>query len=519
MSEPYAVQCVSDFYPEKEDVIMDSLFKQYERVIIESIITSFGLDFIVHDKHGGDVDTINNIRKIDIDEQMVYKNKSNAENYKNKGDYNSNAYHHNSSYIEKNREISNLKKRGELKDGYTGEYININGKTDLDHVISAKEIHDDPGRVLAGLSGIELANSEENLVATNPHTNRSKKADSMDDYLERKGYEYTDEQKENMKEIDAKARKSYEAKIAREYYTSSQFAKDTFKAAGNVGVKMGVRQVVGFIFTEIWFTVKEEFKNLKEPFDFKELLNSIGNGINRGFENAKTNYKELLNKFKEGAISGAISSLTTTLSNIFFTTAKNTVKIIRQTYVSLVQAAKILFINPDNLPFGERMRAIVKILATGASIVVGTVVTEAVGKTGIVTIPVLGEIIPVFCGTFITGIMTCSLLYFFDRSEIMNKLINNLNHLHTFTTEVDYYYRQAEYFERYAAELMNIDIDKFKEEAELYNSFVEQIENSKSEEELNIVLKNILKVINKKIPWEGDFDSFMNNKGARLVFE
>lgn len=78
MSEPYAVQCVSDFYPEKEDVIMDSLFKQYERVIIESIITSFGLDFIVHDKHGGDVDTINNVRKIDIDEQMVYKNKSNA---------------------------------------------------------------------------------------------------------------------------------------------------------------------------------------------------------------------------------------------------------------------------------------------------------------------------------------------------------------------------------------------------------------------------------------------------------
>ena len=39
-----------------------------------------------------------------------------------------------------------------------------------------------------------------------------------------------------------------------------------------------------------------------------------------------------MDKFKEGAISGLLSSLTTTICNIFFTTAKNIVKIIRYAY-------------------------------------------------------------------------------------------------------------------------------------------------------------------------------------------
>ena len=53
--------------------VMSDLFSQYERVIVESIITSFGLDFLVPDTHGGDVDTIHNVRKIGKDTQMTYK--------------------------------------------------------------------------------------------------------------------------------------------------------------------------------------------------------------------------------------------------------------------------------------------------------------------------------------------------------------------------------------------------------------------------------------------------------------
>jgi hypothetical protein len=338
------------------------------------------------------------------------------------------------------------------------------------------------------------------------------------DYIE-KHPELSPEVKAKMMKHYYKSKSMYEAKLTKAYYTSPKFAKDVAFAAGNVSVKMGLRQALGFVFTEVWFAVKDEFMNVKDHFDFGELLSAIGNGIKRGFANAKEKYKEVLAKFQEGAVAGALSSLTTTLCNIFFTTSKNAIKIIRQTYASIVQAAKILFINPDNLPFGERMRAVVKILATGASVVVVGIVSEAVGKTAIGVIPVIGDIVQTFCGTLVTGIMSCTMLYFFDRSEVMNKLVHVLNNLHTVSTEVNYFYQQAAYFEKYAADLMKIDIKKFSEETAMYDSLALKIENAKSEVELNAMLKNALNTIGIKIPWEGDFNSFMSNKNAVLVFE
>ena len=200
--ENFVIAASNNFVVEEDEKQspLKTIFKQYESVIIESIITSFGLDFIIKDQYGGDVDTINNVRKVgqsspDGKDVMIYKNKQNEQNYNNRGDYNSSEYHSSSAYKNKNKEISAQRKSGKLVDSYTGKIIKQNDKSDLDHVISAKEIHDDRGRVLAGLNGVDLANSDDNLKATNPHTNRTKKADTMDDFLDKHGDEYTDNRK------------------------------------------------------------------------------------------------------------------------------------------------------------------------------------------------------------------------------------------------------------------------------------------------------------------------------------
>ena len=512
-----------NFNPDLSEPVFKSIFEQYEKVIIESLITSFGLDFILKDKYGGDVDTIHNVRQIGKDKEMVYKNKSNEKDYENCGEYNSREYHSHKKYVEKNREVSKQKKNGTLIDAYTGEKIESNGKSDLDHVISANEIHNDPGRVLSGLKGVDLANCEENLKATNPRTNRTKKANTMDEFHEKYKNEYTEEQLENMKNIDLKARKSYEAKLAKKYYTSPTFVKDMSSAAAKVGVGMGVRQAMGFVFTEIWFEVKDEFVKSEQnaKFNLEDLLNKISNGIKKGVENSKAKYKDLFDKFLEGISAGFLSSITTTLCNIFFTTAKNTVKIIRQSYASLVKAAEVLFINPDNYTFGQRINEVTKIISTGASVVVGVIASEAISKTPIGTIPLVGEIVETFCGTLVTGIMSCTLLYLLDRNEKINKLIKTLDNMHTIETEINYYRQQAIYFEEYAAKLMNIEIDSFKKEVDLYNNITLDIENANSYEEVNLLLKEAYKRINIEIPWEGygDFDSFMKNKKVKLVFE
>ncbi len=509
----------SDFYPEVEDKVMDSIFKQYERVIVESLITSFGLDFIINDKYGGDVDTIHNVRKIGHDEEMSYKNNLNSYNYENRGNYNSSEYHGDKGYIEKNRQVKLDKLNGNLYDAYTSKKISINEKSDLDHTIAAKEIHEDRGRVLAGLRGVDLANSSENLNITNPHTNRTKKADSMDIFIDKYGENYTDKQKEAMKQKDNIARKSYETKIATAYYTSPQFAKDVAYSSGVVGARMGVRQALGFVFAEIWFAIKDEFKKLGKEFDLAKMLIAIGEGIKTGFENAKKKHKELLSKLKDGAVAGALASLTTTLSNIFFTTAKNVVKVIRQSYVSIVEACKVLFINPSNLEFGDMLKEVVKILSVGASVVAGSFAIEAIGKTPLVAMPVIGEVVQGFCGAFVTGILSCTFLYFLDRNENINKLVNSLNSVRTIDSDISRLKRQTEYFEKYSAELMKIDFVKLKEESDILCKIINNLSSVGDERELNTLLRKTIELTGGELPWEGSFDDFMKDSSKGLIFK
>ena len=98
---PAANQIVSfdkGYVPDPSEPLFTSIFQQYERVLVESLITSFGLDFIIKDQHGGDVDTIHNVRKIGVDDKMTYKSAKNQQNYENRGQYDRVAYHKDQRY-------------------------------------------------------------------------------------------------------------------------------------------------------------------------------------------------------------------------------------------------------------------------------------------------------------------------------------------------------------------------------------------------------------------------------------
>lgn len=542
--EAFITQIKEDDFNVQESVL-DSIFQQYERVIIESLITSFGLDFLVKDQYGGDVDTVLNVRKIAEDPQLQYKNSLNKKVYENREEYDSEVYHKHNKYKEINKHYSNLKMQGELKDVYTGKTVVRNAHIDLDHVVAAKEISDDPGRILAGLKGQDLANCEENLKPTDRSINRSMKQKNADEYLVqwdekqserrkqivelRSKQRLTDkEQKklnklEKLEEIDPelmkkenkKSRQAYDGKINRAYYASPEFQKDVSYAAGKRGMEMGLRQALGFVFMEIWFCTKEEIRNLPDGSGLKEMLESVGHGVEKGLESSKNKYKEVIAKLKEGFGAGALASLTTSICNIFFTTAKNLVKCIRQIYASVIQAGKVLLFNPDNLMFGDRLKMTITILTTGASVLVGTAIGEAISKTPIGMTPSIGPVVQVFCSTLVSGLISCTFLIFMDRSKLINQIVDCLNAI---PSEANNYREIADLMEQLAAKLSQIDIEKFKEETEKYNCVANQIQNSKDEEELNQILLGAYKDLEINLPWTGDFDSFMGNKNNRLVF-
>lgn len=187
----------------------------------------------------------------------------------------------------------------------------------------------------------------------------------------------------------------------------------------------------------------------------------------------------------------------------------------------MVEATKILFINPDDYEFGDRMRAVVKVLSVGASIVVGTLVSDTLAQTPLGAIGKLGDIVQNFCGAFVTGIMSCTLLMFLDRSKLMNDLVKSLNNIHTIETEVNYYRKWAEYFERYAAQIMQIDIDQFTQEVDACQDVANKLSAIQSPDEFNDTLKQAYVSRGLVLPWDGysDFNAFMNDHKAILVFQ
>lgn len=532
----FVAELNSGMSPDPEENVFASIWGEYERVIIQSLITSFGLDFLVHDQHGGDVDTIHNVR----DSSVGYKNTQNAKDYENRGAYDKVDYHSDSRYrqiVSKVRKDFN--ENGTMvDDSYVAgnkviprrnETIPRGKQAQLDHVMSAEEIHNDPGRGLAGLDGKDLANCESNLRFTNACLNLNMSNMSVDEYIQwckdnhdkvnwngKKGEPLPSEVEKKLREEYKRAKKDYEAKLAKAYYTSPKFLKDTAKAAGSRGAEMGARQAMGFIFVEIWIASKEELQAMPLNSELKTMLESVGNGVNKGVERAKTKYKELLAKFGEGFVSGALASFTTTICNIFFTTAKNLVKGIRQIYASVVEAGRVLLFNPDDLMFGDRIKTSTVILATGASVLVGTSAGELIGKTPIAGIPGVGSFVQTFCSSLVSGLLSCTLLVFLDRSKFMNKVIDALNRI---PSEVNNYKEIADTLERLAAKLENFDIAKFRTDTERYRTIATKIGNAETEEELNDLLLSAYKFFDIKIPWQGDFDSFMGNRSNRLVFE
>lgn len=529
--------------PNEDGSVYNSLFKQYERVVIESLITSFGLDLLIKDQHGGDVDTVNNVRKIGSDQQMTYKSDSNQDAYKNRTKYRSTPpkegreegymYHYDftSSKDSNFRKVysegrKQFQSTGKLKDEYTGgdllmgkaKNIDKDKRANLDHIIPIKEIMDDRGKVLSGVDANELVDDRSNLAWTNESLNHSKGARSNPVYVnEGNGKSLDDETKKRMLDKDKQAREVYNAKINRTYYTSKRFFTDTAKASLNLGAKMGLRQALGFVFSEIWFSVKEEIDKGAESGE--KLFQKIGNGINNGLSRAKENYAVMWNKFIEGSVAGVLSSLTTTLCNIFFTTAKNVVRIIRQSWASFTEAIKILLFNPDDLLFGERIRAAAKILATGASVVAGAIISQLIEGTPFGQIPVIGDIVQIFCGTLVTGILSCTFLYLLDNNNLINQVVNALNKIPCVEKTLEYYREQGRKLDEYFATLLNLDIESYEAEVQNFCYAASLLEDCKTEKELNVALKSVYKLLDLPLPWgNGSFDDFMNDPHTKLSF-
>ena len=484
VSKTEAQEFLTQFKKDFNDERFNQLISDCKKEVINSIVTPFGLGKIVaaYDKAGGNVDTIHNVRNknfVDSDgttyKDGVYATNKAKENYDQRGDYDSDQYHKDAKYKDINKKYSIKKKQEEITDYMTGESLKQKDKHDLDHVVSAKEIHDDAGRVLAEIDGTNLANTETNLKPTDSGINRSKKADTMSDFLEKKNQRIkkieqlqskahlSEKEQHELKKLeklnsiddkkamqaDQEARHEQNSKINKAYYTSGKFAKSVATAGLNEGSKMGMQQALGLVITEFFTAVFDEISDIYKDgyhhgFDNDQFFTILDKRLRRIAKRVQDKWKDAAIAFKDGFISGFISNLVTTVINMFVTTGKRVVRIIREGLFSLFKAVKLLTFPPENMSYEDAMHEAKKLIASGLIISLGVIAEEYIDKLirGTAVLEPFADILTmVFVGA-ITGLSITMVVYYIDKKkndkEILQKLhtntkqkIDNLSSLYT----------------------------------------------------------------------------------------
>lgn len=352
-----------------------NLLELCETNVINTIKGQFGAsELFKTSKEGGQVSTTHNARK---DIYGINEEKERLA-YENRGEYDSYGVHSDKDYIAINKEQSNLKKQGGAVDYMRGEEIKRNDKTDLDHKISAKEIHDDRARVLAEVDTNELANTKENLALTDSSLNKMKQAKSPEEFIkykhdklkefqikQEKGTLTPNEEKkmQKLKSIDdekflkeaKESKRNIDNAIDEAYYKSSKPYKELATSIGldvaNIakgGLKSAIAIVIARLVKELFAEIRHIFKHFGDE-SFSEIFARLKERLGRVISEIKQDFKGIFEGSIEQSIGAFLSNIVLFIINIFVSTAKRVTQIIRAGFGSFIRAIKMLANPPANM--------------------------------------------------------------------------------------------------------------------------------------------------------------------------
>lgn len=551
--------------------------KELEQTVVKSLTTTFGLDFLLlEDKKGGDVDTIHKAREyqkdlkengssdIYVSEQLAAQLDSQGNNvdpYKKERETENGTivkedpYHTDKRFRDKAKADKKSRTEGKLKDKYAkgDQPVDPDTQTQLDHVISSNEIHNDAGRILSGVDGVELSVAESNLASTHYYVNNRKSDMTMEEFVNkevpkilankqasvakkeeqlktmpentpeekhkkrqledsiRKEKEHIEAleniDKEKMIEADRKAREEYNKKINSTYYKSSKFLKAAGSAAHKKGLQMGTRQALGLVLGEVWFELREQvpviYQKHKVGFDLEKFWIDVQNTLKNIFLRVKARFKDLLITFKDSYIGGVLASINETILNAFFITQKMIGKMIREMWNSLVGIIKLIFFNPNNLALGDLLKEAMKLLALSVSTLVGTTLNNYLN--GLLVFP-YGDLMSAFISALVTGVLNLGFTYFLEHSQIMQKVWNYLNQFKSkYAKMVDHMKEINLELDHYLIELAKVELSFNVEELA---RFTNELCAANSELERSIVLQQEVARRDIELPFEaGNLDS------------
>lgn len=419
---------ISELRSRWDDKQMDLLLGNCKKSVLSSVVGPFGLGAVVAkmDKDGGNITTVHNA------ENDIFANENDRDRYTvtyNRKDYEDGGFNSKRKQLFQNNE--------KVIDAYRGVEIPKDGRTHLDHIISAKTIHDDKLLKLSTnkQQRDKIATNSENLVPTDSSLNQSKNDHDLKEWMNASRKDGTTNAEhygidKNLAD-DVYSTAQNQFRFEKSLAVGKHFGAEIAKTGAQEGAKMGLQQAVGLLLTEFFSAAFDEiidvYKNgFSDSLKCQSFFEALRTRLNRVAERISARWKDALIAFKDGAISGFLSNLVTMLINMLVTTGKRIVRVIREGFMSIMNALKMVLFPPEGMTYAEAGDAALKLLATGITVSLGILAEEVVEKSVsaffTANIPPLapyaGMVSTVFVGAM-TGIASALLVYALDKLDIL----------------------------------------------------------------------------------------------------
>ncbi|QPH92453.1 hypothetical protein [Campylobacter concisus] len=403
--------------------------------VLDTITSQFGLASLFIDaRDGGSVTTTHNFEK------GITSNASDASKYQEfkrvqelKGEdwqkYRHNNYDQHNNYKAMYDNTDQI-----VVDGYTNKKI-PKSYTDVEHIVSVKEIESNASNhlYLSVEQRAEIASSDKNLIYADRGVNRSKRDNNLKEWLEDGNPEYTSkvDKKVAMKKYDdAKKNENKKRTIEALKKNSKELlqtgTKDAAKIAAYSAIGIILKDLVQGIMIELRLTFEK-----RGDETLREIFNRFKDRVSKILVEIKSKWKDILAGSLEAGITAFLSNIVVFVVNLFATTLKRFVAIIRAGFVSLVQAIKILANPPADMPKDEINYQALKVLTAGLIGALSLGLTEGIEKlllsvpvlTPIMSLPLpfgdqtIGDAIAVTLSAMCGGLLTTVALYFMDKAQ------------------------------------------------------------------------------------------------------
>ncbi len=345
------------------------LFDQCANNAMDAVVGHFGFAAVILDaKDGGNVTTLHNFKKGIV---------SNKEDLQILNDFEQGYDREASSYDDKKDEIRE-KSPKIVQSEYTGQEMERGsgkGKAHIDHVISTKEFDRDPSSYLFLDEEIrkELVNNPDNLKWLEASANSSKQDKNLmewgreiDPKTGQSNFEKYGIEEKQAKKIYNKAKKSIEKVKTKKKFI--KYSKKVLETSHKDAVKIAAYSALGVVLKDFIKAVIIELKVTFKEFgneSLKEILVRFKDRFCKVWEELKLKWKDILKNSLEGALQDFFSNLVVFIINIFATTLKKIVQIIRAGFTSLWQAVKIITNPPKDMPKEDIYYEASKIMVTG----------------------------------------------------------------------------------------------------------------------------------------------------------